>query len=230
MSSSVPQTSSGFWDNFFASGFDRLQRDYPSIQELAVTSKEFLYHQGEYCEYVFWIKNGIVKLSHLTVEGSEITSALLKHGDMAGNLAGVTQLPMENTAQPIGSVGLYRMTYNDFRSLLSRHAVLAWHTFVATQARKQQLERKLRTILTQSVEIRLAAMLLELAEMFGIRCTHGYALEIHLTQQDVADLIGASRSVVSTVLNDFRSRGMLDYTRNQICIYDKVLADFCSTL
>jgi CRP-like cAMP-binding protein len=52
-------------------------------------------------------------------------------------------------------------------------------------------------------------------------------LEIHLTQQEVADLVGASRSVVSTVLNDFRNRGMLDYTRDQICINDAALADSC---
>ncbi|WP_244073696.1 helix-turn-helix domain-containing protein [Nitrosomonas sp. PY1] len=61
--------------------------------------------------------------------------------------------------------------------------------------------------------------------MFGIRCTHGYTLEIHLTQQEVADLVGASRSVVSTILNDFRNRGM--YTRDQICINDAALIDSC---
>jgi len=41
-----------------------------------------------------------------------------------------------------------------------------------------------------------------------------------LLNHDVADLVGASRSVASTILNDFRSRGMLDYTREQICIND----------
>ena len=56
---------------------------------------------------------------------------------------------------------------------------------------------------------------------------HGYTLEIHLTQQEMADLVGASRSVVSTILNDFRNRGMLDYTRDQICINDAALHDFC---
>ena len=103
---------------------------------------------------------------------------------------------------------------------MSHQTELAWHVFEEIYARKQKVERKLRTVLTQPVEIRVIATLLELAEVFGIKCTHGYALEIHLTQQEVADLVGASRSVVSTILNDFRSRGMLDYTREQICIND----------
>lgn len=72
--------------------------------------------------------------------------------------------------------------------------------------------------------MRVIVTLLELVEMFGIGCTHGYALEIHLTQQEVADLVGASRSVVSTILNDFRNRGMLGYTRDQICINDAALS------
>lgn len=106
-------------------------------------------------------------------------------------------------------------------------AELAWYVIEDMYARKQRVERKLRTILTHSVETRVITALLELAEMFGIRCTHGYTLEIHLTQQEVADLVGASRSVVSTVLNDFRSRGMLDYTREQICINDAALHNSC---
>lgn len=53
--------------------------------------------------------------------------------------------------------------------------------------------------LTPSVEDRLVTTLLDLAQLFGARCTHGYSREIFLTQQELADLVGASRSVVSTV-------------------------------
>ena len=217
-------------DAFFERGFEQLKQDYPSIQEIHVASKDFLYRQGDRCVYVFWIRSGIVKLSHLTAQGSEITIALLRKGDVMGYLQGDSVYQeMEETAQALGEVGYCRLAYSDFKAMLSNHAELAWHVFEETYARKQKIERKLRTILTQPVEMRLAATLLELAEMFGIRCTHGYALEIHLTQQDVADLIGASRPVVSTILNDFRNRGMLDYTRDQICINGAVLSDFCHT-
>lgn len=212
----------------FESDFEQLKKDFPSIQEINAANKDFLYRQGDHCANVFWIKGGIVKLSHLTSQGTEITIALLRQGDVIGFLGEhAAHYAMEETAQALGEVDFYRLAYQDFKALLSQHAELAWHVFEETYARKQKIERKLRTILTQPVEMRLAAALLELAEMFGIRCTHGYALEIHLTQQDVADLIGASRPVVSTILNDFRSRGMLDYTRDQICINDAALIAFC---
>lgn len=214
-------------NDFFATNTAQLKREFPSIQEINLVHKDFLYRQGETHTHVFWINSGIVKLSHLTVTGTEITIALLKKGEVLGYLPNTAgHQAMEETAQAIGNVSCYRMTCNDFKAMLLQHTQLMWLVFEQTYARKHQIERKLKTILTQPVEMRLAATLLELAEMFGIQCTHGYALEIHLTQQDVADLIGASRPVVSTILNDFRNRGMLDYTRDQICINDAALADF----
>lgn len=228
MSLSAHSAKPGSMNTFFELGFEQLRKDYPSIQEINAASKDCLYRQGDDCVHIFWIKSGIVKLSHLTAQGTEITIALLRKGDVIGHLPGDSaHQEMEETAQALGEVSCYRLTYGDFKALLSQHAELAWHVIEETYGRKQKIERKLRTILTQPVEIRLAATLLELAEMFGIRCTHGYALEIHLTQQDVADLIGASRPVVSTILNDFRNRGMLDYTRDQICINDAALSEFC---
>lgn len=227
MSLPEPSVKPGSMNTFFESDFEQLKKACPSIQEVHAVNKDFLYRQGDYCPHVFWIKSGIVKLSHLTLQGTEITIALLTKADVIGCLRNDSApRKTEETAQVLGEVSFYRMAYDDFKALLSRHAELAWHVFEETYTRKQKIERKLRTILTQPVEMRLAATLLELAEMFGIRCTHGYALEIHLTQQDVADLIGASRSVVSTILNDFRNRGMLDYTRDQICINDAAFIDF----
>ena len=213
---------------FFERDMNQLQKDYPSIVEINVPKKTFLYRQGDHCSNLFWIKNGIVKLSHLTEQGSEITIDLLRRGDVIGCFQNNSaNQEIDETAQALDEVNYYRIAYSDFKAMMSHQAELAWYVIEDMYSRKQRVERKLRIILTQPVEIRVITTLLELAEMFGIRCTHGYTLEIHLTQQEVADLVGASRSVVSTILNDFRNRGMLDYTRDQICINDAALHDFC---
>ncbi len=208
-------------DAFFECELKQLQKDYHSIKEINVSKKGFLYRQGDRCSDVFWVKNGIVKLSHITEEGTEMTMTILGKGNVIGCFWNNSASPeVEETVQALGEVSFYRLTKDDFKALMSHQTELAWHIFEEINARKQKVERKLRTVLTQSVEMRVITTLLELSEIFGIKCTHGYALEIHLTQQELADLVGASRSVVSTVLNDFRSRGMLEYTREQICIND----------
>ncbi|WP_292958151.1 Crp/Fnr family transcriptional regulator [Nitrosomonas sp.] len=211
-------------NEFFERDTNQLQKDYPSILEINVPKKSFLYRQGDHCSNLFWIKSGIVKLSHLTEQGTEVTIDLLGRGGVVGRFQdNSANQAIDETAQALDEVNFYRIAYSDFKAMMFHQAELAWSVIEDMYARKQRVERKLRTVLTQSVEARVIATLLELAEMFGIRCTHGYTLEIHLTQQEVADLVGASRSVVSTILNDFRNRGILDYTRDQICINDVAL-------
>ena len=213
-------------NEFFERDTNQLQKDYPSILEINVPKKSFLYRQGDHCSNLFWIKSGIVKLSHLTEQGTEVTIDLLGRGGVVGRFQdNSANQAIDETAQALDEVNFYRIAYSDFKAMMFHQAELAWSVIEDMYARKQRVERKLRTVLTQSVEARVIATLLELAEMFGIRCTHGYTLEIHLTQQEVADLVGASRSVVSTILNDFRNRGILDYTRDQICINDVALND-----
>ncbi|MGH8553335.1 MAG: Crp/Fnr family transcriptional regulator, partial [Methylococcales bacterium] len=130
----------------------------------------------------------------------------------------------------IGQVDLYRCAEHGFRELLAQQRDLCEHVFIRLSTRLRKAERKLRSALTQSVETRVVETLKELSDVFGIRCVHGYALEIHLTQQELADLVGANRSVVSTVMNDLRSRGLLDYTRDLICVHDQAFVDFSGAL
>lgn len=202
------------------------KKEYASIQEVEIPGKQLLYRQGDACKDFFWIKEGIVKLSHLTPQGNELTLALLKRGDIIGGRLkndAANQL-MEENAQALNKVVCYRIRYDNFRKLISSQPDLSWLIFESIYNRQRQIEHKLRTILTQPVEKRVVTTLLELAQLFGTRCTHGYSLEIFLTQQELADLVGASRSVVSTIMNDFRNRNMLDYTREQICINDAAFA------
>lgn len=213
---------------FFNQNLKLLIHKYSSLRKIRVMDKTLLFRQEERCEHVWWIIDGVVKLSHLTKQGSEITFALMKKGDVIGNLhEQLNRSVMMGTAQTLGEVNCFRFSYNDFKMMLSDYPALAWWVIEKNYIRQQNIEHKLCTILTQSVEVRVAETLLELASVFGSRCTHGYVLEIYLTQQQVADLAGASRSVVSTILNNFRNYGMLNYTRDQICINDAALYDFC---
>ncbi len=200
------------------------KKDYQSLQLINFPDKSFLYRQGNICSNVFLIKQGIVKLTHITSQGTQITFALLKPGDITGSLfMGDSNQIMRENAQALGEVDLFRIKCNHFKKLITDRTDLSWLAITSLHVHKQQLEHKLIAILTQPVKQRVISILLELAQIFGMRCTHGFALEVFLTQQELADLVGASRSVVSTIMNNFREMGLLEYTREQICINDSAL-------
>ena len=208
----------------FEWNFEQFEEEFPSIQLTNLNDRSFLYRQGDKCSSLFLIKGGIVKLSHLTAQGNELTFALLRKGDITGCLDIVNaDHVMEENAQALGKIDFYRIECNDFKKLITLRTDLSWSVLTSIYARKQQIERKLIATHTQPVRQRVIKMLFELAQLFGARCLHGYALEIFLTQQELADLVGASRSVVSTIMNNFRDQGILNYTREQICINDSAL-------
>jgi CRP-like cAMP-binding protein len=190
-----------------------------------VPDKGLIYREGDRSTKVSYIINGVVKLSVMTEQENELTTALLRRGEIFGSLQPESLQRTKETAQAVGEVRAYQINRDEFKALLSQQPRLSWWFIEALCAQRQQAERKLQNILTQTVEMRVLGTLKELSEVFGVRCVHGYALEIRLTQQDLADLVGASRSVVSTVMNELRRRGMLDYTRDLICINDPALSD-----
>jgi CRP-like cAMP-binding protein len=59
----------------------------------------------------------------------------------------------------------------------------------------------------------------DLALAFDVPCTHGFSLEVLLTQQDLADIVCASRPVVSLALNRMKECGLLNYTGQKICVH-----------
>ena len=106
---------------FFERDMNQLQKDYPSIVEINVPKKTFLYRQGDYCSNLFWIKSGIVKLSHLTEQGSEITIDLLKRGDVTGCFQNNSaDQEIDETAQTLGEVNYYRIAYSDFKAMMCK--------------------------------------------------------------------------------------------------------------
>jgi CRP/FNR family cyclic AMP-dependent transcriptional regulator len=196
-----------------------------SASRVAVADKATLYAQGEPASALFLILDGFVKTSHICEDGTEITMELLKCGEIAGVFS-VPQLPLEyeETARAIGDVVAQRVLANDLRTAMEVNPRLAIFIAERLAESKRWVQRRVLRAMTQSVERRMIETLVELAGAFGARCPHGFSLEIRFTQQDIADFVGASRQVVSSILSDLRRRGLLDYTRDMICINDSALS------
>jgi CRP-like cAMP-binding protein len=201
-----------------------------TARRLAKEDKALLYAQGTQAAEVFLILEGFAKVSQLTEDGAEITTDLLKPGDIAGFLlqsAGPCALH-ETQARAVGRSVVRGVGSDDLLRAMQANARLSLLIAAYLARSRQAAQRRTLRALTRPVDRRVAETLVELAHAFGAPCPHGFSLEIRLTLQDIADLVGASRSVVSTGLNDLRSRGLLDYTRDMICVNESALAFFAS--
>lgn len=193
----------------------------PSLVTLDFCGRETIYVQGDRSASLFWLLKGIVKLSHITEGGILLTTAVLGPGGVFG--CTLIKETSQHTATALSDVRVARIAHKELTSLVSDNPAFAAVLYAKLGAWREQTERKLVDILTKPVETRLIETLCELALVFGTPCPHGYALEIRLTQQDIADLVYASRPVVTKAMNALRRRGVLDYRREMICVNDVVL-------
>lgn len=196
---------------------EQLTRDCPTSRIVAVRNRGAIYRQGESANAVFCALEGQIAIARTTSDGSLITTAMLGAGDFFGAvLSGAPK--NEDTAKAKGAVSVWRAPIAEFRTLLRNHADASWEFAAALARRQRQIERKLEGLAFKRVEVRLAETFRELSGGFALRCEHGFGQHLRLSQQELADLVGASRPVVSTILNKLRDKGVLGYNREYVCV------------
>ena len=194
----------------------RWKRIAPSLLTLDYHDKAVVYGQGDRLESLFWLLRGIVKLSHITEGGVQLTIDVMGPGGVFGST--LAEHLSDHTATSLGEIHVAKITHQELNSLVGESPEFATFLYAQLEAWQKRTERKLITLLTKTVETRLVETLRELALVFGAPCPHGYSLEIPLTQQDIADLVYASRPAVTKAMNALRRRGVLDYRRDLICV------------
>lgn len=196
-----------------------IKQDCPSVEIVSLPHGSVIYTQGQRLEEIFCVLDGQIKLARLSRDGAEFTTGLLANGELFGApLHDPPAFETPETATVRGAGNLLRVHANEFRNLLLSHPALGLRVVELLDRRRQQMERRLECFAFKRTEARLVETLRELSGGFEARCEHGFGRHIRLSQQELADLVGASRPVVSTILNRLRKEGVLGYTREYVCI------------
>jgi CRP-like cAMP-binding protein len=194
-----------------------LRRDCPTARIVAVRHRGTLYRQGEPARAVFCVLDGQVTIARTSADGATLTTAVLAAGDFFGPaLSGAAQT--EDSARAKGAVSVWRAPIGEFRRLLLNHPDASWEFASILAQRQRRMERRLEGFAFKRVEARLAETFRELSGGFAMRCEHGFGQHLRLSQQELADMVGASRPVVSTILNRLRDKGVLGYNREYVCV------------
>ena len=194
-----------------------LRRHCPTARIVAIRHRGTIYRQGEPGQSVFCVLDGQVIIERVSSDGATLTTAALGAGDFFGPaLSGVTAT--EDTARAKGAVAIWRAPLDEVRRLMLHHPAVAWEFVSLLALRQRQMERRLESFAFKRTRARLAETFRELSGGFATRCEHGFGQHLRLTQQELADLVGASRPVVSTILNELRDQGVLGYNREYVCV------------
>jgi CRP-like cAMP-binding protein len=150
---------------------------------------------------------------------AHVLTEILPPGAFFGNKTLREGYVAEETALTAESVEIWSIGAQAFMELITLHPELAVEFFRIQSQRLDRQARYKHWLSTKDVPERLAAVLLELTDLFGETSpTRPEILLKGITQQDLADLIGASRSFVSTLINLMKQDGYLFSIGRNLCI------------
>jgi CRP-like cAMP-binding protein len=104
------------------------------------------------------------------------------------------------------------------KELMLAYPCIALNAINIIATRYQDAQHRLREVVHQSVERRIAHAVLRLVQYAGRRVGHHIEIEIPLLRQDMAELSGTSMFTVSRILNDWETKGIVDASRRRIVV------------
>jgi len=170
---------------------------------------------------VWIVKRGHVKMNYTDGAGRQAAVLLLGPGDMFGMVDSGRPGDFGEHCESLTACCLCRISRRRFETMLARHPDLALRVNRAAMDRIGRLQVRLAELMLRPAEARLALILLELAQVAGIRTPEGEVrLDLPISHSDLAQLIGTSREMVSYVMRRFRDRNLLESARKEIVLMD----------
>jgi len=191
-----------------------------SMTQVKVSKGHTLFKEGDAGDRLFVVVEGKLKLGTSSGDGRENLLSILGPGDMFGELSLFDPGPRTATATAV----------TDSRVLaLANDQVIGWvtaHPQVSLQLLKRLARRLRRTnevladLVFADVPGRVAKAIMDLGERFGTKKDDGLHVNHELTQEELAQLVGASRETVNKALADFAGRGWVRLEPRAVVVLD----------
>ncbi|MDO5672964.1 MAG: Crp/Fnr family transcriptional regulator [Actinomycetaceae bacterium] len=188
--------------------------------QVTLRRSEILFTEGDDGDRLFVVTEGKVKLGHASSDGRENLLAVLGPGEMLGELTLFDPGPRSGTATAIAPTTLVWLAHSDLMVFLETRPSMAKHFLRALAMRLRKTNTTLADLVFSDVPGRVAKALLDLAERFGSKTPDGIHVPHDLTQEELAQLVGASRETVNKSLAEFVSRGWIRLEGRAVTLID----------
>ena len=163
--------------------------------------------RGQPAEEWCGVAAGAVRISSVSMSGKQVSLTYVEPGSWFGDIALFDGLPRTHDADAHGATTLLVVRKPDFRELLSQHVEL-YEALLRLNCRRLRIMFNLvEDLNTRPLAARLAKNLLMLAKSYGVEQEDGIRIGLQLAQEDLAQLVGASRQRVNQELKNLEREG-----------------------
>lgn len=203
--------------------FSGLDDSHLSMLEQHATIRTYPKHaivinEGDDAGALYVVLSGQVKVFLSNQDGKEIIINTLGAGEYFGELALLDDSQRSASVMTTEKSRLAFLAKTDFEQVLTEHSEIALNLIRALVGRVRILSENVKNLALLDVYGRVAKTLLGMAEAQD----NQLVVQKRLTQQDIANRVGASREMVARIMKDLVKGGYISVNRNQIVIHEKL--------
>ena len=169
---------------------------------------EWIFVLGDSADSIYLLREGRIKITASAEGGHEVLHEIIGPGEIFGETSLILGIPRTTSAQALEASLLCEIRRNSFETLLSMYPELAFRLLKSVGVRLKQAEAQLVNVVCNDISRRVRTTLIDLMIKESGSIPDG-PIKIKITQQDLANLIGASRQKTWQTLKELEDSGVL---------------------
>jgi CRP/FNR family transcriptional regulator/CRP/FNR family cyclic AMP-dependent transcriptional regulator len=202
---------------------DLADEDIRSLMALAkkrtFRNGEVIFHRDDPGTVLYVIKEGKVKICLISPDGQEVSLVVFGKGECFGELTILDGLPRSADAVALEKVECYTLQRSDFHNAIIKNPKIAIQVLEVLSKRLRTTDNMVEDLIFLDVYGRVAKKLLELADSHGTKVDNGIRIDVRLTQQELASMVGASRESVNKVMGYFSDKNFISTDKHRITLH-----------
>lgn len=190
------------------------------FEDREILAGQSIYFEGDAAEYLYIVTTGKVKLLRNTSLGREVLLDILQSGEYFGNITHLNKKGYTETAIAHTNGCVLRISAKNFETILVRYPEVTLKVLDAVGKRLEESQEVIKQLSTFTIEARIAAVLIRLAEKLGERKQKGVLIQLPFSRRDLAAMTGTTVETVSRMMSHFSAIGWISTGRKWVAIND----------
>ena len=191
-----------------------------NMVSVKISKGSILFAEGDEGDQLYLIAEGKLKLGTSSGDGRENLLSILGPGEMFGELSLFDPGPRTSTATAVTDAKLLSLGQEKLLPWLAENPKVSLQLLARLAQRLRRTNEAVGDLVFSDVPGRVAKALIDLGERFGKKTDEGLFVHHDLTQEELAQLVGASRETVNKALADFAGRNWLKLDGRAVLITD----------
>lgn len=183
--------------------------------------KEDIFTEGDAPEWFYIVLTGKVKVTKISHDGKEIILEIISPYDIFGGVAVLRNIPYPANAVAMEDSEILKISRKNLMRLVDRFPNLMYIIALQLGDRMKSSYDSLKSIALERVEARIAALLLKLGNKVGMETDEGLMIDMRLTKQDVADMVGTTVETSIRTFSKLKKEGLVIESDGKIIIKDR---------